>query len=353
MEHPIFRNKTFLYVYLAGWGLVAVIHFAFLYTSELHNLEQSIVDSLIWNALLALLGLASWTPVRYNLNISGAVFNVIVTHITTLIIILLIWIGVGCSIMKLIYDSLEYNEFLTSSIPWRLITASLFYLILALIYYLLIYYQNVEEKLRNENKLKEIVREGELNLLKSQINPHFLFNCLNSVSSLTMTNPSAAQEMIIKLSDFLRYGVSKSNQQFTELSQELENIKRYLDIEKVRFGSKLQYDFNIQPSCLSFQLPVMILQPVFENAVKHGVYESIEPVCIHTNAKVEGGKLIIEVINDFDPEAIPAKGTGTGLQNIRQRLKIIYGSEELLKAVKKENMFYVIMVIPFLSLIDD
>ena len=353
MEHPIFRNRSFLIIYAAGWTLVAAIHFAVLYNSGLCNWQESLADSLVWNALLALLGLFSWAPVRFNPNISGAVFNVIISHLTALIVILLIWVGTAHGIMSLLFENPSYKTFLQSSIQWRIITATLFYLIIALIYYLMIYYQSIEEKLKNESRLNEIVREGELNLLKSQINPHFLFNSLNSVSSLTLTNPAAAQEMIIKLSDFLRYGVSKSNHQFTELEQEVDNVRRYLDIEKVRFGNKLLYEFEIQPESLSCKVPVMILQPIFENAVKHGVYESLEPVCIYTKADLENETLVVEIVNGYDPMAIPVKGTGMGLLNIMQRLRIIYGREDLLQVNQQERSFAVKISLPSKSLLKE
>jgi LytS/YehU family sensor histidine kinase len=239
-----------------------------------------------------------------------------------------------------------YQDFLENSIPWRLISGALYYFLLVLVYYLVIYYQNLQERIKTEGRLNEMVRESELNLLKSQINPHFLFNSLNSISSLTITNPEQAREMTIKLSDFLRYSVSMGNNKFSTLTKELEHIRKYLDIEKVRFGSKLSYDFSIDKDCLDGEIPVMILQPLYENAVKHGVYESTGEVKVETTGKCKNGYLELRITNNFEPGAPSKKGTGIGLANIRERLKLLYKDDQLLKTVVKGNQFEVLLVFP-------
>jgi LytS/YehU family sensor histidine kinase len=227
-----------------------------------------------------------------------------------------------------------------------LISGTFFYLLLVLVYYLVIYYLNLQEKTKAEGRLNEIVRESELNLLKSQINPHFLFNSLNSISALTITNPEQAREMTIKLSDFLRYSVSMGNSRFSTLGKEMEHIRKYLDIEKVRFGTKLQYTFTIDEACLNCEIPVMILQPLYENAIKHGVYESTGEVMVQTTTRTVDGYLEILIINDFEPGAPSRKGTGIGLANIRERMKLIYKDEQLLTTQVKGNKFEVHLILP-------
>jgi LytS/YehU family sensor histidine kinase len=258
-----------------------------------------------------------------------------------------VWAGSSYSLLRAIFSTrLIYLDFLDNSIPWRLISGTFFYFLLVLVYYLVIYYNNLQEKTKAEGRLNEMVRESELNLLKSQINPHFLFNSLNSISSLTITNPEQAREMTIKLSDFLRYSVSMGNNRFSTLGKELEHIRKYLDIEKVRFGQKLQYVFTIDEKCLNCEIPVMILQPLYENAVKHGVYESSGEVLVMTTARVVKGYLEILITNDFEPGAPSKKGTGIGLANIRERMKLIYKDEQLVTTQVKGNKFEVLLVLP-------
>jgi two-component system, LytTR family, sensor kinase len=118
--------------------------------------------------------------------------------------------------------------------------------------------------------LKSQVREGELKMLRSQINPHFLFNSLNSVSSLTVTNPLKARDMIVKLSDFMRYSLSSRNEQPVTLGNEMESLRLYLQIEKVTIRRKAQIEEEISPECLQALMPGMLLQPLYENAVNTG-----------------------------------------------------------------------------------
>jgi LytS/YehU family sensor histidine kinase len=183
-------------------------------------------------------------------------------------------------------------------------------------------------------------------MLRSQINPHFLFNSLNSVSSLTITNPDKARDMVIKLSDFMRYALSKKDEQPVSLRSELENLRLYLEIEKVRFGDRLSTEENIEEHCLDILMPVMILQPLYENAIKHGVYESTECVNITTNVKCRNGFLEIVISNNYDPATTPSKGTGTGLINVSRRLDLVYSKQASLKTTKENGIYTVTLFIP-------
>jgi LytS/YehU family sensor histidine kinase len=183
-------------------------------------------------------------------------------------------------------------------------------------------------------------------MLRSQINPHFLFNSLNSVSSLTITNPDKAREMVIKLSEFMRYALSRKDDLPVTLQSELDNLRLYLDIEKVRFGKRLVIKENIDPACMGATLPVMILQPLYENAIKHGVYETTREVTINTNVLCTGDFVEILISNNFDPEAKPVKGTGTGLTNVIRRLELMYGNKAVLKTEKLSDSFSVKIYLP-------
>lgn len=190
------------------------------------------------------------------------------------------------------------------------------------------------------------MKETELRMLRSQINPHFLFNSLNSITSLTVTDPEKARIMVIKLSDFMRYALSRKDDQPVTLQSELENLRLYLDIEKVRFGDRLSIEENIDPGCLRALVPVMLLQPLYENAIKHGVYESTEMVIIRTSVGFTEGFIEMNITNNFDPEATPAKGTGTGLLNVTRRLELLYGNRASLITEKEINKFRVKIFLP-------
>jgi sensor histidine kinase YesM len=126
----------------------------------------------------------------------------------------------------------------------------------------------------------------------------------------------------------------------------MANIRRYLDIEKVRFGEKLQFGFKLEGSCRNHKIPVMLLQPLFENAIKHGVYESTEQVSIEMDCEYKEGYLEITIVNDFDPNARPRKGSGIGLNNIRELLRLLYKNDKLLKTKVEGTRFSVFLSLP-------
>jgi LytS/YehU family sensor histidine kinase len=210
----------------------------------------------------------------------------------------------------------------------------------------MIYYNNFKEKIMDEAALKTLMKETELNALKSQINPHFLFNSLNSISSLTMAKPEKAQEMIIKLSDFLRYSLQHKENQKTTLENELKHCLLYLEIEKVRFGKKLNFENKISPESFDKLLPSMLLQPLYENAIKYSVYESTEPTLITTESYFKDNFLVISIKNTFDPDALAKKGEGIGLKNVRTRLKLEYKRDDLMILNRKNDTYEVILNIP-------
>ena len=222
----------------------------------------------------------------------------------------------------------------------------MFYTLLVTIYYLVINFRELKEKSQREAKLTGLLKEAELNMLRSQIRPHFLFNSLNSISSLTMTDPARAQEMVIKLSEFMRYSLNLPDTMMSTLEKELYHVELYLDIEKVRFGNRLVFEKKIEPGSEAWNLPVMILQPLIENSVKYGVYESAEPTRITITAVPGDGVLEIRIGNTYDPEAKVKKGTGTGLKNIQARLLNLYGTSSLMKIKPSDNFFEVILRIP-------
>jgi len=346
-EHPVFINSKSISVYFGLWILIMGIHFSIFYFFYAFPIDIALLDSLVFNFLFCVIGIALWYVVRYSIPDKRNWWNVLFNHITFLALILVVWYGSSYTLLGYLFRGIKaYTDFLLVSIPYRIFIGVLFYALLGMAYYLFIYYKNLQEKIVLEARLSELLKESELNTLKSQINPHFLFNSLNSISSLTITNPEKAREMVIKLSDFLRYSVSINYTNFTTFEKEIANVKRYLEIEKVRFGDKLNFEFNLDGPCREQEIPVMLLQPIFENAIKHGVYESTEQVKIIMDCAYKSGYLEISIINDFDPEARPRKGAGMGLKNIKERLRLLYKTDKLIKTAVEGNKFHVVLSLP-------
>jgi LytS/YehU family sensor histidine kinase len=148
----------------------------------------------------------------------------------------------------------------------------------------------------------------------------------------------------------MRYALSRKDEQPVSLKAELENLRLYLDIEQVRFGDKLTTEENIESNCLDFKIPVMLLQPLYENAVKHGVYESTESVRIITQARIIDGYFEITISNNYDSYPSLKKGTGTGLLNVTRRLELFYGNKASIKSTKENGIYTVSLYIPIENL---
>jgi len=345
MLNPITSNKQYLRNYATVWAIIIGAHFAVLHWYYKFAIGISIADSLLFNVFFAFLGISLWYLVRYNKS-SQNFISLFISHIVSSLLIVCFWLVSGYLILKYSISDPVYRVFLEGSFPWRIACGMFYYSLFILVYYVVVYYQDIQDKIKKEANLKTLIKEVELNALKSQINPHFLFNSLNSVSSLTITSPSKAQEMIIKLSEYLRYSLSNEEQQITTLNIELEHIKRYLEIEKIRFGDRLSFQFNYIEEELLAKIPAMILQPLFENAIKHGVYESVNTINIVLDVKLKEDNLTILLANDFDVDAKKTAGAGIGLKNTRERLFLIYKKNDLLKIKKTDNTFTIHLNIP-------
>lgn len=346
MNHPFFDNRKLIFIYFAIWIVIATVHIFILQNIYQMRFESAIADSLVFNIMFSFFCIPLWYIVSFTKPGKYALLNQLINHVTSASIILIIWISAGNAIMRAVINDAAYDVYLEGSITWHVISGLFFYSIMVLIYYIIIYYNDMKERSIRESRLNDVVKQVELDNLRSQINPHFLFNSLNSISSLTITSPEKAQEMIIKLSDLLRYSISQSENNMSTLQAELDNIKRYLDIEQTRFGNKLIQEYKVEKECLSREIPAMILQPIFENAVKHGVYESTEPIKIITTCYRKDNVLILNISNNFDMESHSRKGAGIGLKNIKERLKLIYGSYDLLKTQTESSIFIAELSIP-------
>ncbi|MGD8780390.1 MAG: histidine kinase [Ignavibacteria bacterium] len=339
--------KSNLQVYLLVWSALLFIHFTIIYFEIELSLEAALADSLVFNIMYIIIGASFWYPVKYMSIDIYSTPRLILNHLAAALITTALWLTACYFILTNLFEFSEsYYKFLVSSLIWRYAIGILFYAVIVSIIYVYVIYSGYKEKELNESNLKVLVKEAELKSLKYQINPHFIFNSLNSISSLTMSNPERAQEMTIKLSEFMRSTVSKNEMQKTPLTEEIKNARLYLEIEKVRFEDKFEYIENISEACEKIKVPSMILQPIFENAIKHGVYESIEKVIITLTCKEENNYLKITVENNFDIDAVPRKGEGIGLQNIKNRLKLIYNHENLITYSKEKNIFRVNIYIP-------
>lgn len=191
----------------------------------------------------------------------------------------------------------------------------------------------------------EMLKEAELFKLRQQLQPHFLYNSLNSINALVMVDPDKAQEMVGKLSDFLRSSVKKESEDSVTIEEKLNYLESYLSIESVRFGDRLIVDIkkDITGTC---KMPPFLLQPILENAIKFGLYGQTGQVKINVSISNKEHMLTIAVTNPYDPNLTPPKGTGFGLKGIERRLTLLFSRNDLLETIIDANEYTTILKIP-------
>ncbi len=268
---------------------------------------------------------------------------------------ILIWIGAlagictfGCRwILPFLTSGPAYTNFLIQSLTVRFFIDFLAVGWMAMIS--MIWYSQLDQKDNEKRKAEaeQLARDAELYNLRQQLQPHFLFNSLNSINALIGFKPDEARRMIHQLSDFLRGTLKKDDQQQVPLTEELQHLNLYLDIEKVRFGYRLQTEISCDERSGQAILPSMLLQPIVENAIKFGLYDTIGDVVVSIRAEMDGNYLIMMVQNPYDPQTSrPKKGTGFGLRGVQRRLYLLFARNDLMETHANDNIFTTIIKVP-------
>src|SRR5262245_2242162 len=222
----------------------------------------------------------------------------------------------------------------------------LLYVLAAALNYVLLALEAAREAERREANLAILARDAQLAALKAQIRPHFLFNSLNSIAALASANPGRAQEVCVRLSDFLRKSLAAGEKSSIPLSEELALSRTYLDVESLRFGDRLSVEEDLDEKGTSCEIPPLLLQPLVENAVRHGIASRVEGGTVRVSVARGGGRLRILIENPVDPDSPSRPGTGIGLRNVRERLAARWGAEALFAAKKLTDRFLVVISVP-------
>lgn len=250
-------------------------------------------------------------------------------------------------LLPLIYSDSSYLNFLSQSLIIRFFTNFLAIGWMAMIS--MVWFSQIDQK-ENEKRKSEaegLARDAELYNLRQQLQPHFLFNSLNSINALIGFKPDEARRMIHQLSDFLRGTLKKDDQQKVTLMEELQHLQLYLDIEKVRFGHRLNTEISCDTACGEAMLPSLLLQPIVENAIKFGLYDTTENVTVSIRGEVEDGYLVLMIQNPYDPQTSrPRQGTGFGLSGVQRRLYLLFARNDLVETHASDNIFTTIIKVP-------
>jgi len=343
LSRPKAFNTKIKIAFALWWTAWAALQFSVLWGYGL-TIVQATVDSLISNWLLAGCCLLIANNMRYYLPGKEKYWYVLAISLALSLMWLLVVRVILGSLFK---GDLSYSAILSNSL---LIRFGVGLLMLEMVTAMsLLWYSQKEQKNMEERKndAEKLTKEAELFKLRQQLQPHFLFNSLNSINALIAVKPGEARKMIEQLSDFLRGTLRKEDQQWVNLSEELQYLKLYLDIEKVRFGHRLSDEIDCDASAAAMKVPPMLLQPIVENAIKFGLYDTIDDIVIRISAHANNDQLEVVVENPFDPETSnPKQGTGFGLSSVRRRLQLLYARSDLLNTRVEANHFITSVSIP-------
>lgn len=250
-------------------------------------------------------------------------------------------------ILQYIIHDQNYLSQIDLSLPLRFFVNALLIAWIAMINILWNIQQEHKENEQRKADAERLAREAELYNLRQQLQPHFLFNSLNSIIALIGRKPEEARNMTFQLSDFLRGTLRKDDQQLIALKDELEHLQLYLSIEKVRFGHRLETQVTYDEACLTKTLPAMIMQPLVENAIKYGLYDTTEKVTVGVACTCNNHMLEIQIENPYDSQSNkPRRGTGFGLRGVQRRLFLLFGRTDLLETHATTHIFTSIIKIP-------
>ncbi|MDZ7650491.1 MAG: histidine kinase [Cytophagales bacterium] len=255
------------------------------------------------------------------------------------------WISVQ-TLLQVVPSEVAYHEFLSASTPVRWVIG--FTIItgggVGVIYYTR--WKELLEVRTREEDTATLAREAELQKLQLQLQPHFLFNSLNSINALILVQPDQARQMVQQLSDFLRLTLKRADEPWVSLAQELEYLETYLAIEKVRFGHRLVVVLAIDEQSRQWPLPTLVLQPLLENAIKFGLYGTTGQISIEVDSRIVNNELLISISNPFDLDMLPDTGSGFGLNGLKRRLYLLFARNDLIQTTTLENKFLVNLTIP-------
>lgn len=329
-----------------SWLIILILVEAYAIVSTFNfSWTMALADAANMNLIIAMAGYITFTSLRYySPNYKNALYLIAWT------ITLSVLSTIGHRYMmrwNLFPQDEEYHQFLYAS---RIIRGILIWFVISLIgviSWVWFYFQDQRAGEKREQDTMKLAREAELASLRQQLQPHFLFNSLNSISALAGAKPEEARKMIQQLSDFLRGTIKKDDQQLVTLQEELKHLQLYLDIEKVRFGHRLRTEIERPEDALYLMLPSLLLQPLVENAIKFGLYDTIGEITIRVAAHKQDNQLVIRVENPFDPQtAQPRAGTGFGLSSVQRRLYLLYARNDLLTTHQADTLFITEVKIP-------
>ncbi len=338
--HPILRTGSGVLLYTAVWVLFGAMFAVMLRASGHMSWTESAMIATPVIVILALGCLAPWFSSRALPLSSTPLWKVISTHILTGMCISAIALAPARLVAAASRASFpNLSSRVHSAMPVLAPMALVIYLLSVALHYAL-------HAVESSRQAELLSREAELKALKAQVNPHFLFNSLNSISALTSLDPAKARDMCVRLSEFLRNSLRLGERTSIPFAEELALTRTYLDVEQVRFGARLRTRQDFEPACTDCEVPPLLVQPLVENSIKHGIATLVEGGEITMTGRRMRDFVRITIENPFDPEAPETRRNGFGLASVRNRLYARYGGAAKLEIQVDESRYRVVLTIP-------
>jgi two-component system, LytTR family, sensor histidine kinase AlgZ len=347
--HPILADREALVLYLFVFLLIGLALAAIIAVTGNVTWGASLVFCIPMTLLCGLMSLSSWYVCRSLPLKSTSILRIFGVLFVSAIVSAGLWVLIGEAFSSLL-SSLPFFAPMAASYQSQLILFSSvglgLYLLSVAVHYLMITFEQTQDAERRTLELKILAQTAELRALQSQVNPHFLFNSLNSISALVTKDPAAARSMTQLLADFLRQSLKFGTVDSIPLLEEIALCKRFLDIEQVRYGARLRFEQHIADESRTLAVPPLLLQPLIENAIVHGISHLVEGGTIVVNAETHGEKLFVSVQNPCDPDRPKTKGNRMGLENVRKRLLTLSSTDARLDVNERNGIFMANLVLP-------
>lgn len=346
MLHPLIAQPRRLGYYLAAWLGPASLLVAAPILASPAQWRGVVALAVPLCGLYAFACLAAWYPAQANPP-GAPLGRILLVQLLAAAFTALAWVAVGRLWSGLVARRLpEAREAFAQLLPLMLVGGVLLYLVTAAGFYVYLVRETAHAAERRALEAQVAAREAELKALRAQMDPHFLFNALNSVSALCGSDPAGARRMCELLAGFLRGSLELSTAERIPLGREVALAHAFLQIERVRFGERLKFLSEVDEVAAALEVPPLLLQPLVENALKHGIAHLLDGGTVAIQAKKRSGTLYLVVENPLDPERPPAPGTALGLENVRRRLAACYGERALLAVDRRPGRFRVELRIP-------
>jgi hypothetical protein len=347
--HPILGNTRRLAMYAVAWLNVGVLLAVGLRADASWGAAFAFFVPL--SLMYAFVSLSAWYVCRaFPVGARSRVWNLLTAHVVAAAVAAALWLGAAAGWARLLdwlSPGLAAGALYAAQTPLLVVVALLLFWLASVFHYMLIAFESSREAETRALALSLLAREAELKALRAQIDPHFIFNSLHSISALTASDPAAARRMCLLLADFLRETLRLGSNHRIPLADEITLAERFLAIEQIRLGARLRVCCDADPQASACLVPPLLLQPLVENAVVHGIGQLVEGGTIAMAARRTGPMVTITLENPCDPDRARTKGVGLGLDLLRQRLVTQFGSYEAVQAREEGGQFRVEVRIPF------